>query len=1069
MSTEGRNGVIENYRRLVISANKEMTKKELFKDLLNRLYSSNPEIIRMLDEISTGSEVTIFNIPREDRMHRGSADTLYNKIIIEFENDLKQNLKHAKEQLAGYLLGQFNSGEGYNFTLIASDFINWKVYAPDVTQLDKLEVLRESELNLVESESAAFTLDENNGLEFYYWLDRFLFKEEKQKATLTRVEESFGNKSYVFIESFREMSKHLDDVRKFGEIRAAYEQWEKFLSIAYGSFDASEEHFLIHTYLSVFAKMLAYAVVSNHAFIRDEEMKGIIDGRIFKKYNIANFVETDFFYWVKEEPNYWKMKKVFRLIAQQISNFDFKDVDEDILKGVYQELIDLDTRQALGEYYTPDWLCERVCQEFDFKKTDRVLDPSCGSGSFLRAAVHRFRELHPKLSIEDLSEQIFGIDIHPLSVQITKTTMLISFGKDLIKLKQPIHLNIIQANTLLAPKGVKDLFGGSFEMNIDKEKIKLNTQIFDDIQLFDKALEACEDVAEQTQGGKAISLESFETIVKKYYENGGLTYQLTESFYKIYNGLKRVKEKGRDSIWKFILQNLYKPYFLAERFDYIVGNPPWFTFSSIKNEEYQDTLEKIAEKQLVKPDKTANMPHMEIAAIFLSYCSSYFLRENGKFAFVLPRSFFNADHHESTRSGKAKGFNLKQVWDLELVSPLFNVPSCVFLGSKHIPNIKNGAEGVQIRQFPKEGVMGKEFSGKVIKHNAKWASALKTLSENDCMYYYVRQGSSTALSKRRIKEQTKVNPYKKLFKQGATIVPRTFYFVELEQELPPDWDDRIINVRTLRAIKAEAKKPWKDLNFIGQIESRFVFRTALSRSILPFVLYKPDLVILPIFIEKNADTDLKEIQIKTGVEIMYEGCLKASRWYQLFVEKIWNTLRTEKNRKKSASDYLNWHSKLTSQNLNFPYLVIYTASAKDACATVVKREDFNLEFIVESKAYAYPTGNLYEAYYLVAILNSRKINLQIKDFQTRGLFGPRDIHKKILDVYFPRFNSRNKRHLKLAELGKSTSEKAKLYLEQHEPEQELSPLVLGKLRNDIRKFLENELDNIDILLNDIMT
>lgn len=75
------------------------------------------------------------NIPRKDKIHKGSADTLYNKIIIEF--DLKATGKHAKEQLAGYLLGQFNSGEGYNYTLIASDFISWKVFAPDVSCLER--------------------------------------------------------------------------------------------------------------------------------------------------------------------------------------------------------------------------------------------------------------------------------------------------------------------------------------------------------------------------------------------------------------------------------------------------------------------------------------------------------------------------------------------------------------------------------------------------------------------------------------------------------------------------------------------------------------------------------------------------------------------------------------------------------------------------------------------------------------------------------------------------------------------------------------------------------------------
>ena len=127
--------IILKYFNKVKSANKELTKKEAFKDLLNRLYANDKDIEQIIDKITLGAETSILNIPRKDKIHRGSADTLYNKIIIEFENNLKVSGTHAKEQLAGYLLGQFNSGEGYNFTLIASDFIDWKIYAPDISCL----------------------------------------------------------------------------------------------------------------------------------------------------------------------------------------------------------------------------------------------------------------------------------------------------------------------------------------------------------------------------------------------------------------------------------------------------------------------------------------------------------------------------------------------------------------------------------------------------------------------------------------------------------------------------------------------------------------------------------------------------------------------------------------------------------------------------------------------------------------------------------------------------------------------------------------------------------------------
>lgn len=1046
---------IKIYRQNILKSNKELTKKEHFKDLLHHLYGGEKEIEKIINAISAGSEKTILNIPRQYKKHRGSADTLYNNIIIEFENDLKVSLKHAKEQLAGYMLGQFKSGEGYNFTLIASDFIKWKVVTPSVNQLDKLDVLQEHELILEDIETASFTLTENNTEDFYYWIDRFLFKEEKQKATLKRIEEAFGYQSAVFIESFREISKVFSDAKKFGEVQVSYEQWKKFLSIAYGSFADSDSAFVIHTYLSILAKVLAYEVLSNDDFIDDEEMKNILNGSIFYKYNIRNFIDNDFFHWVYGNKYFNSLKKVFRLVAQEISNFDFTNPDEDVLKGVYQELIDLDTRHALGEYYTPDWLCERVVQEFNFKATDKILDPSCGSGSFLRAAIHRLKELNPNIKVEQINDCIYGIDIHPLSVQIAKTTLLVSLGKEITKANKPIHLNIILANTLLAPEGVKNLFGGEFLMQIDKDKYYLNTQVFEDVHLFDEALEVCEELAEQTHGKKLESEIVFSKILARQYKRGGISPQIAQSFYKIYSGLKKVKEAGRDSIWKFIVQNLYKPYFLSNKFNYIIGNPPWFTYSSIKNEEYQDILNQLALKYNIKPLKVANFPHLEIAAIFLAYCNNYFLKESGMLAFVLPRSFFSADHHDNTRSGNAKGFKVTEVWDLQDVLPLFNIPSCVLFTEKEI----------LLKKIPKFGIGGKRFAGKLPTHNCNIETAANKLVEEPVTWFYAKQGKGSAFSLKNTKQSNRVNPYKKLFKQGATIVPRTFYFIQLSQEAPLNYIERIINIKTSSAIQPDAKAPWKGLDFAGRIESQFIFRTALSKSILPFNLFKPDLVALPISIQEEHLN--KKIKMFSAKELMQEGFLNASKWFGN-TERIWDLQKTEKSKGMNSNDRIDFQRGLSDQNLNSEYLLLYNSSAKDANATVVERKAFDLEFFVESVAYVFYTDQENEAHYLASILNSTAPNEMMKDFQAKGLFGARHVHKKILDVYFPKFDAKNKTHQQLAVLSKSCHLKALQYLDKNPPKQELSAIHLGRIRVAIKKYLVNEMDSIDVLVKKLL-
>lgn len=88
----------------------------------------------------------------------------------------------------------------------------------------------------------------------------------------------------------------------------------------------------------------------------------------------------------------------------------------------------------------------------------------------------------------------------------------------------------------------------------------------------------------------------------------------------------------------------------------------------------------------------------------------------------------------------------------------------------------------------------------------------------------------------------------------------------------------------------------------------------------------------------------------------------------------------------------------------------------------------------------------------------------MKDFQSRGLFGARDIHKKILDIYFPRFDRRDETHLRLARLSETAHHKASEFLRTNPPEQELIATRLGQLRVTVKRHLEAELQEINALV-----
>ena len=110
----------------------------------------------------------------------------------------------------------------------------------------------------------------------------------------------------------------------------------------------------------------------------------------------------------------------------------------------------------------------------------------------------------------------------------------------------------------------------------------------------------------------------------------------------------------------------------------------------------------------------------------------------------------------------------------------------------------------------------------------------------------------------------------------------------------------------------------------------------------------------------------------------------------------------------------------------------------------------------------FSTDNENEAYFVSCFLNSNIPNERIKAFQAKGLFGERHVHKKILEVPLPKYDSENPTHVAIAGLGERCTELVRQYSEA----QQLATkdYNVGKERSNIRKLLVAELKEIDGLL-----
>lgn len=89
--------------------------------------------------------------------------------------------------------------------------------------------------------------------------------------------------------------------------------------------------------------------------------------------------------------------------------------ERDLLGVVYQAITPEGHRNMKGQYYTPRSVAHRALQTIDMSTDGYVLDPCCGSGSFLC-----------EVQVKSPS-QLLGIDIDPIAVMIAKANIMVRY------------------------------------------------------------------------------------------------------------------------------------------------------------------------------------------------------------------------------------------------------------------------------------------------------------------------------------------------------------------------------------------------------------------------------------------------------------------------------------------------------------------------------------------------------------------------------------------------------------------------------------------------------------------
>lgn len=122
------------------------------------------------------------------------------------------------------------------------------------------------------------------------------------------------------------------------------------------------------------------------------------------------------------------------------------------LRGLYERVVAADHRLPLGEFYTPRGVAELAVSELDVDdpRTDTFLDPGCGAGVFLAAAIDAKRAaladgLAAAEIVDAVTDTVFGIDINPVAVRSAKLAYLLALlpslgSPDVDRVEIPVFL-----------------------------------------------------------------------------------------------------------------------------------------------------------------------------------------------------------------------------------------------------------------------------------------------------------------------------------------------------------------------------------------------------------------------------------------------------------------------------------------------------------------------------------------------------------------------------------------------------------------------------------------------------
>src|SRR2546425_6243354 len=418
-----------------------------------------------------------------------------------------------------------------------------------------------------------------------------------------------------------------------------------------------------------------------------------------------------------------------------VTQFDFSELSGDLLGELYQLYFDRDTRKALGEFYTPPEVIEFILDECGYKGQagSRLLDPACGSGSFLTAALRRYLEAHrgKKASdvLRDLADglRIVGFDINPFAVliaQVNYAALLFPFYAQAINEDRDfrvLRLPVFRTDSLRIEEREDEGTTPSLTPHFKFEEKTLNVSIYLPIKgekktfhrvrvkvprYLDAKSEALVANLEEYVAALACVFQSvrdgrysLESLLRHRFKDRAdkLLAYVHPTKQALEATVEELKGKYDDGRFLKTIEDLVLAVSLKHdlQYDFVVGNPPYVRIQKIPEhvKEYWE-----GKYEWTEHNYDLYIPFLE--RVVRSGDREGWLGKNGRLGFILSDRFLNVDYGQKLREEMPRSARIDALLDLR--------DTRVFAGALNYP-------AILIAEHAKEGkeddfVAGRAFT-----------------------------------------------------------------------------------------------------------------------------------------------------------------------------------------------------------------------------------------------------------------------------------------------------------------------------------------------------------------------